>query len=283
MENLFDGNSHYINGDCMKYMKQMPDKCIDLAIVDPPYKCISGGESLDENGIKKKGTPSGILSKNDGKIFENNNIKCSEWIPELFRVLKDDTDCYIMTNLINMTEYLNVCKNSGFKLHNLLIWEKNNCTPSRWYMKNCEYVIYLYKGNAKPINNHGSKTVHKFNNIIKTKNHPTEKPTELMEFYILNSSKKGDIVMDSFMGTGSTGVAAIRNGRKFIGVEIDKTYYDIAVARLEAAMNQQRLFCIGSGTTAIACINTNRNYIGFELDKHYCEIAEERIQKATAK
>lgn len=100
-------------------------------------------------------------------------------------------------------------------------------------MKNAEYILFLRKEKAKTINNAGSKTVHEFDNIIGNKSHPTEKPIELMELYITNSSNIGDVVLDPFMGAGSTGLAALKNDRKFIGFEIDKKYYDIAEKRLE--------------------------------------------------
>ena len=77
-------------------------------------------------------------------------------------------------------------------------------------MKNCEYTLLLRKGSSKYINDiGGSKTVHKFGNIIGNKVHPTEKPTDLMEFYVKNSSNEGDVVLDMFMGSCSTGVACV--------------------------------------------------------------------------
>ena len=122
----------------------------------------------------------------------------------------------------------------GFKHINLLVWEKNNCTPSQFYMKNCEYTLLLRKGKSKYINDiGGSKTVHKFNNIIGNKVHPTEKPEELMKFYVENSSDRGDTVLDMFMGSGSTGVAALNTNRKFIGVEMEENYFDIGASRME--------------------------------------------------
>ena len=88
------------------------------------------------------------------------------------------------------------------------------------------------------------KTVHKFNNIIGNKNHPTEKPIDLMELYITNSSKENDIVLDPFIGSGSTGVACLNTNRKFIGIEIDEHYFNIAKSRIETTVNnnQQKLF-----------------------------------------
>lgn len=213
-------------GDCLELMKDISTESVDLVVIDPPYKCISGGRPHLEN------QPSGILSKNDGKIFKYNDIKPEEWFPEIYRVLKEGTQCYVMTNTINLENYLTLARKVGFGLHSVLVWEKNNVTPSRWYMKNGEYTLFLRKGKAKTINNVGSKMVHKFDNIIGNKKHPTEKPVELMELYVSNSTKEGDIVLDCFMGSGSTGVACKNLNRSFIGFEIDENYFNIAKERI---------------------------------------------------
>jgi len=159
--------------------------------------------------------------------------KFSEWLPECYRVLKNGTHAYFMVNSTNLTEMLVEVEKAGFKVHNILIWKKNNCTPSQFYMKNCEYIIFCRKGKAKYINNMGgSKTVHDFNNIIGNKVHPTEKPVELMCIYVENSSNENDLVLDPFMGSGSTGIACLKLNRKFIGIEIDENYFDIAQNRI---------------------------------------------------
>ena len=91
---------------------------------------------------------------------------------------------------------------------------------------------------SKYINNIGeSKTVHKFNNIIGNKVHPTEKPEELMKFYVENSSNVGDTVLDMFMGSGSTIVAALNTNRKAIGIESNEEYFNIAKDRIEKVLN----------------------------------------------
>lgn len=210
----------------MNVIKDIPDNSIDLIVVDPPYQVISGGKP------KHKGQPSGMLSKNDGKIFDYNDIKPEQWIPDLYRVLKEGTHCYIMTNVLNMENYLRICRETGFGLHNILNWKKQNVTPSRWYMKNSEFTLFLRKGKAKKINNVGSKMIHEFTNPVGNKNHPTEKPVDLMKYYIENSSNINDTVFDPFMGVGSSGVAATELGRNFIGIEIDKKYFDIAAQRI---------------------------------------------------
>ena len=222
-------------GDCLEVMKNIPDKSVDLILTDPPYKTITGGDS---NGVNSE-RPKGMLSGNR-KLFKHQTIKISSWMPEIYRVLKEGSHCYIFTNSLNLQEMLNEATRVGFKLHNLLVWEKNNCTPSQYYMKNCEYVLFLRKGKARWINNIGdSKTVHKFNNIIGNKLHPTEKPVDLLEYYLLNSSNLNDIVFDPFMGSGSTGVACVNNNRNFIGIELDPTYFQIAKDRIEQAQLQK--------------------------------------------
>ena len=214
------------NGDALDILASMEDESIDLVVTDPPYKCISGGKP------KSKGQPSGMLSKNDGKIFNENDIAIEDWMPQLYRVLKNGSHAYVMTNLLNLETMMLVARQVGFNIHNLLVWEKNNATPCRWYMKNAEFTLFLRKGKAKRINNVGSKMVHRFNNILGKKVHPTEKPVELMLFYIENSSNIGDVVLDPFMGAGSTGVACLDCGRKFVGIEKDSEYFNIAEERL---------------------------------------------------
>ena len=218
-------NVKLYNDDCLNVLKGVDDNSIDLIVTDPPYEVITGGRN---GGVK--GKPSGILTEN--KQLMKSIPKADLWLSECFRVMKDGTHIYIMTNTLNLTNYLNIINGVGFKLHNLLVWNKNNTTPNRWYMKNCEYVIFARKGFAKSINNPSSQTVHNFDNIIGNKQHPTEKPVDLMKLYVENSSQVGDTVLDPFMGVGSTGVACKELNRNFIGVELDKQYFDIAESRI---------------------------------------------------
>lgn len=216
------------NEDSIQSMKSLPENIVDLIVTDPPYKTITGGDSNGKNSER----PKGMLSGNR-KLFTYQSVKIQDWMPEIYRILKDGSHCYIFTNVLNLSDMLNESKKVGFKLHNLLCWEKNNCTPSQYYMKNCEYVLFLRKGKAKWINDiGGSKTIHKFNNIIGKKSHPCEKPIDLLKFYISNSSNENDIIFDPFAGTGSTLVAAKELNRQWLGYEIEQEYYEIAKERL---------------------------------------------------
>jgi site-specific DNA-methyltransferase (adenine-specific) len=224
------------NEDCLEGMRKIPDETVDLIVTDPPYKTITGGDSNGKNSIR----PKGILSGNRKLFKYQTNISICNWMPELFRVLKQGTHCYVFSNVLNLKEMIEEGERAGFKLQNLLVWEKNNCTPSQYYMKNCEYVLMLRKGRAKWINDiGGSKTVHRYENIIGNKTHPAEKPVPLIEFYINNSTNEGDIVLDPFMGSGATAIACINTNRNYIGFEIDKHYCDIANERIKKALAEK--------------------------------------------
>lgn len=219
------------NEDAITALRNIPDGTIDCIITDPPYPTISGGHG-GKDSSSDANRPTGILSKNDGKIFDYNDIDIAIWAPECYRVLKNSTHFYVMTNFLNLEYYMSVIRKVGFELHNLLIWEKNNATPNRWYMKNCEYIIFARKGPAKPINNCGTKTVLQIKNT-KERIHPTEKPTELLRILIENSTNEGDTVLDPFGGSFSTALAALQTNRKAISFEIDENYYTLGKQRLE--------------------------------------------------
>ena len=222
-------NMDFLNND-------LEDESIDLIITDPPYKTITGGDS---DGINSK-RPKGMLDGNR-KLFKYQKLEIKSWMSELYRVLKNSSHCYIFTNALNMKEMLNESEKAGFKLHNILVWEKNNCTPSQYYMKNCEYILFLRKGKAKYINEIGnSKTVHKFNNIIGKKLHPCEKPIDILKMYINNSSNQNDVVLDPFMGSGSTLIACKELNRNYIGYEIDKQYFNIAQKRIDTYIKEKQ-------------------------------------------
>lgn len=233
MNNITTYIDTIIHDNAIPFMKNMPDRCVDLIVTDPPYKTITGGKNNGKNSKR----PKGILLNNNRLFDHQADVDVSAWMPELYRILKDGCQCYIFSNLINLRDMLNIADFVGFKLHNLLVWQKNNCTPSQWYMKNCEYVLFLRKGSAKYINNiGGSKTVHQFDNV-KNKLHPTEKPIELLKFYISNSSQEDDIVFDPFCGSGTTCLASKQMGRHYVGIEIDDKYFNIATNRMRGNTN----------------------------------------------
>ena len=217
--------------DCMELLPSIPDESVDLVVTDCPYHIVSGG-------CTNKGSGNGIFQKenaSDGKLFLHNDISFSEWLPEVYRVLKSDRHCYIMINGRNLKDLQQEAENAGFAFQNLLVWDKGNVTPNRYYMNACEFVLMLKKGKSRTINNRGTANILRYKNPVGKKNHPTEKPVDLMKVLIENSTNEGDVVLDPFMGSGSTGVACVNTGRKFIGMELDQGYFEIAQKRIDEA------------------------------------------------
>ena len=220
-----------IHGDCLVAMKDIPDASIDLICTDPPYKLTSRG-----SGGTMSGYWTNELTKK-GKIFENNDIEIEDYIHELYRVLKDKPHCYIMCNQVNLPHFLQVISDSKFKYVKCLIWDKGNKICGRFYMNCFEYIIMLRKGGERPINDCGTPDIlsipNKKTKGVDGKNiHDSEKPIALMQILIQNSSNEGDIVLDPFMGSGTTGLAAIKCNRKFIGIELDEKYYQTSQQRI---------------------------------------------------
>lgn len=234
-------NINLINGDCLEEMDKLIQQGVkvDLVAVDPPYKITARGNGGNSGGMFQK------KEVNNGKVFKANDIEIEDWLPRIYNLLNENTHCYIMTNNKNITNYLKVIDEMYFnndkkqKFHFIknLIWVKDNKIMGQTYMSQFEYIIMLRKGSHKRINNCGESDVLQIKNKkLKDKNgktiHDTEKPVDLMKILVENSTNEGDIVLDFAMGIGATGVACKMLNRKFIGIELDNTYFEIAKNRI---------------------------------------------------
>lgn len=237
------------NEDARTFLKKLPSDSIDLVVTDPPYKVTS-------RGIGRRTSTGGMMRSKltcQGKIFEHNSINIKEYVSEFFRVLKDGSHCYIMTNQKNLVEMLNETIAAGFKFIKSLIWKKNNKGSGQFYMSQFEYILFFRKGKAVRINNCGTSDVLEFENkktkkavldeqgnpilnsngSVMYKNlHHTEKPVDLMKVLVENSSKAKERVLDCFSGIGSLALACKALGRTFICNEIDPNYRDITIDRI---------------------------------------------------
>lgn len=211
----------------------IPDHSFDLCVSDPPFlwNKTTGGLSTT-SVITSKWDNSNFLA--GGKTASmNNTIKFKDWMPHLYRVMKDPSHIYLFTNDKNLSDLITIAEESGFRLHNVLVWAKNNKTPNLWYMKNCEFIVFLHKGKSFRITDPSSAQLLSYSNIPgKSKLHPTQKPVELLKILIQNSSQPGQVVFDPFMGSGSTAVAAQECGRHFFGFENDPRFHQTALQRL---------------------------------------------------
>lgn len=234
-------------GDCTLYLGDAMDimptlEKAHLAVSDVPYALTTGGVS------KSSKTMSGIFAMhnyaNDGQLVMA-TIPFPEMMSAIHGVLVDDADCYVMANDKNVHPLTDAALGVGFQFHNLLAWDKVTPTPNRWYMKNLEFTVYLWKGKARTINNPSSKQLIR-GGIDKVTGHPTEKPVYLMAEYILNSSRPGEVVIDPFMGPGTTGVAATQCGRRFIGIELDEKFFELSCRRIAEARRAPDMFAAGA-------------------------------------
>ena len=212
-------------GDSLKIMSEFEDNSIDLIIIDPPYYVVDAGGG----GMYGNRNNNNVMKLAQENIIFEHNPNLEDYIDILYRILKNNSHAYIMINNSNLKEYLDEIEKSKFELCQILIWEKSTKIFNPYFMLNHEYILLLRKG-YKNINNYDYSSVIKISMV--KKHHITEKPIRLMEIFVEASSKENDVVLDCFMGSGTTGIAAKRNNRKFIGIEIDKKYFDIAKKRI---------------------------------------------------
>lgn len=226
------------NADCLDIFNILQNNSIDLIVTDPPYKIqphgthiLSGMFNLDEAG--------------KGKLFKDTEINLYEYAKEFKRVLKDNCHCYVMCNDYNLQNFLNTFISAGFNFSRAVIWNKCNKIYTSVYHTQHEYILIFNTG-MRLINKLGTPSILSIPNIkLKNNNvnlHNTEKPVDLMKILIENSSNIDEVVLDPFMGIGSTGVACKLLNRSFIGVEIDKNYYEIASKRINNAVKSSKLF-----------------------------------------
>ena len=228
-------------GDCVQGLKNLPNECIDLVVSDPPYLLTQRGNAGNSGGMLQK-----ELNKK-GKVFEFNSVNIEDYLHELYRVLKDGTHCYLMCNHVNLTHFLKVIDESKFHFIKCLIWQKGNLIMGPKYMNAFEYILFMSKGTNRNVNDCGIPDILSVPNI-KTKEigggniHDSEKPVRLMEILITQSSNKGDIVLDPFIGSGTTALACINKNRKYIGWEIDPKYHKLCEKRIKNHIVQTELF-----------------------------------------
>ena len=218
-----------INGDCLDELKKISDKSIDLILTDPPYII-----SRETNFTKGGGNEAkyGSISMDFGE-WDKDPLNLDALMKEWYRILKDGGTLIIFYDIFKMQEIYNLSSKYKFKQPRIGIWDKTNAVPINArvnYLSNCrEYFISFCKGKKATFNSYYDKAFYQYP-IVGGKErtiHPTQKPLQLMEDLIKVNSNEG-----CFMGSGTTGVAAVKNNRKFIGIEIDSVYFDIAKERI---------------------------------------------------
>jgi len=210
---------------------------VDLICTDAPYRVTKGGFRTEN----RPGCGGWYNDYNNNGDIVTCDLEWSDWLPLAYVALKDDRQAYFMTNGRSLADAQSSAESAGFNLHTILVWDKKTALPNRWYQNITEFTLFMKKGRAFTINDPGSKNIFSIFQCDESK-HPTEKPVELMSLYVRNSTKSGEVVLDPFMGSGTTGVAAARLGRKFVGIELESKWFDVACERIYKAQDYIPMF-----------------------------------------
>ena len=257
----YDPDHNVYFEDCVEGMRErVADDSVDAVITDPPYGVnadLGASVTMSHDGFKVDREMSKETVDNDGledalKLFE-------ETVKEIKRVGKDHVHIYAFAAFRTYDKFRDILEQYGFKVQNCLVWVKNDSTPIRaWtdekakYAYNHEFVLFavgdspseLYvDGDPDDVLKYPSGRYADESNGVT--DHPTQKPLSMISELVQNSTRKGDRILDPFMGSGTTAVAAIQNDRNYVGFELDGDNYRsvierrIGEAKRQVAANEQ--------------------------------------------
>ena len=235
------------NDDCFNILPKIQENSVDCIITDPPY-------FLSNNGITCKSGK--MVSVNKGRWDKRNgfdevyNFNLG-WIEESYRILKEGGTLWVSGTYHNIYTIGSIIDSiEDFRILNNITWVKPSPPPNlscRFFTHSTETVLWIRKG-KKSKHTFDYDLMKKTNNGKQMKDvwtigrpkkiekefgkHPTQKPEEIIERMILSSTKENDLILDMFNGVGTTGVVSVRNNRKYIGIELEKDYFNISKKRI---------------------------------------------------
>ena len=248
-------------GDCIEILNKATPESVDMIFADPPYLLSNGGITCQSGKVVSVNKGKWDKSKGIDKDFEFH----TKWINACRRVLKPNGTIWISGTYHSIYACGFVLQKTGFKILNDICWFKPNASPNmscRYFTASHETLLWAKKDN---------NTKHKFNyDIMKNSDwgedfikkpkkqmrsvwaigtpknyekelgkHPTQKPLELLRRIILASTNKGDLILDPFTGSSTTGIMALKLGRKFIGIDLEKEYLDLSIKRFEQLFSRR--------------------------------------------
>ena len=224
--------NHIYCADCYVAIKKILDKSVDLIVTDPPYEIHNTKAGGNSNFAKSIQVMNDELEKNGITQGIDEAI-----LKECIRVLKK-INLYVWCNKLQVPKYLDFFVGKHKCSFEIIVWRKTNAMPTfnNKYLTDKEYCLYFRQGAyCNPPNYESAKTVYDLPINVKDKakfEHATIKPLEIITNLVKNSSKPNDIVLDPFMGSGTTAVACKNLGRQFIGFEVNPKWHKIACDRL---------------------------------------------------
>jgi site-specific DNA-methyltransferase (adenine-specific) len=218
--------------DAVDWLKALPTQSVDLLITDPAYESLEKHRAIGTTTRLKHSK----ASSNDWfKVFPN--ARFGELFTEIFRVLKRNTHFYLLCDAETMFIAKPEAERVGFRFWKPLVWDKRTIGMGYHYRARYEFILFFEKGKRR-LNDLGVADVLSVPRIHG--GYPAEKPAQLSEVLIGQSSNPGDVVADPFMGSGSVGVAAARLGRSFLGNDLNPEAVRLAAERLRDFGTRQR-------------------------------------------
>ena len=242
-----------IEGDCISAMQKLPDNCVDLIFADPPYNLQLGGDLTRPDQSK-------VDAVNDHwdqfESFKAYDEFTRAWLTAAQRILKDDGAIWVIGSYHNIFRVGTALQDLGFWILNDVIWRKSNPMPNFkgtrftnahetmiWASRSQTQKKYTFNYDAMKSLNEGTQMRsdwvipicnghERLKNEDGNKAHPTQKPESLLHRIILSTTNPGDVILDPFFGTGTTGAVAKRLGRNYIGIEREESYIKVARERI---------------------------------------------------
>ena len=247
------GPETIIEGDCIEALRALPDRSVDLVFADPPYNLQLGGDLLRPDNSKVDAVDD---HWDQFASFAAYDAFTRDWLTECRRVLKDNGSLWVIGSYHNIFRVGSTLQDLGFWILNDVIWRKSNPMPNfkgTRFTNAHETLIWAAKGQGAKRYTFNYDAMKMANDELQMRSdwtlalctgeerikdaaglkaHPTQKPEALLHRVILSSSKPGDLILDPFFGVGTTGAAAKRLGRRFIGLEREPDYVALAKDRI---------------------------------------------------
>lgn len=228
-------NLEIYNTDASEFTKKIPATSVDLILTDPPY-------NLSPYSTGNINLPWRKEINNNLAEWDQETFRPADWVYEFKRILKPTGNIFAFTSY-NLMGKWHEAFDPEFDTFQYVVWHKTNPIPKirrAGFLNSCELIVCMWnKGHTWNFTN--QKEMHNFiqspicmgRERVKEPTHPTQKPVKVLERLIRIASNVGDVVFDPFMGVGSVGVASLKLGRRFIGIEIDESYFKAAETRLK--------------------------------------------------
>ncbi len=242
-ENSLKATATIINEDFFKYVKNIETGSIDLILTDPPYNL--SNYSTGNMKFTWRSEINNDLAKWDKDIFNPQDVK-----EEFIRILKPTGNLFIFTSYNLLGEWHKIF-DPEFDTFQFMVWHKTNPVPKfrkAGFLNSCELIICCWNkghtwnfGKQKEMHNFIESPICMGKERTKEPKHPTQKPIKILKHIIKIASNPENLVLDPFMGVGSTGVAALEMNRNFLGIEIDKTYFKASEKRIKPIEQSESL------------------------------------------